>query len=169
MNLKHIALAWALLPCAAHAGSALLSAPLPDLQGKPHHLGEWNGKIRIVNFWATWCAPCRSEMPLLAATRGQYRQQGVEVIGIAVDQASEVQAYFGPGKADYPILVATEQGQALMKASGNPFAAMPFTVLLDAGGNIVRRHQGVLDARLLKEWLALANNSPRSTSSKGKS
>lgn len=165
MNWKHIALAWALLPLAAHAGSNIADAPLPDLQGQPHRLDEWKGKLRIVNFWATWCAPCRSEIPLLAATRGQYRQQGVEVIGVAVDQPAEVRAFFASGQSAYPILVAEQQGQALMKAYGNPYAALPFTVLIDAAGKIVQRHQGVLDARLLNEWLTAS----RSTTTKGKS
>lgn len=145
---------------AAHAGagaaSPLLSAALPGLDGKTHHIDDWKGAVRIVNFWATWCAPCRSELPLLSATRQQWQGKGVEVIGVAVDGVDDVRSFAADAQLGFPVLVAQRQGQALMRANGNGFASLPFTLLLDARGRILQRHAGTLDARLLNDWLAQA-------------
>lgn len=163
MTRKHIlsaAICLAALITAAHASagsaSALLSTALPGLDGKSHRIDDWNGAVRIVNFWATWCAPCRSELPLLSATRLQWQGRRVEVIGVAVDSVEEVRSFIAENRLAYPMLVAQQQGQALMRTSGNAYASLPFTLLLDAQGRILQRHAGALDARLLHEWLAQA-------------
>ena len=167
MNIKHLIFAIALTPLVAIGApaSAILGASLPDLNGQHHSIKEWNGKIRIVSFWATWCAPCRTEIPLLTSASEQYRNKGVEVIGVAVDQAEEVREYFKQVPAAYPMLLAPTEGQALMRSGGNTYASLPFTVLLDAQGAILQRHQGAVDAKLIKQWLAaaLANRNNHST------
>lgn len=163
MTLKHLlgaALCAATMAGPAHAGvdtvTTLLATKLAGLDGKAHRIDDWKGDVRIVNFWATWCAPCRSELPLLSATRQQWRGKGVEVIGVAVDGADDVRSFLAQSGIAYPVLVAQKQGQALMRTNGNAFASLPFTLLLDGQGHVLQKHAGVLDARLLNEWLAQA-------------
>ena len=163
MTLKSLAsalLGLAIFATAAHAGAAsaspLLSAALPGIDGKTHHIDDWKGAVRIVNFWATWCAPCRSELQLLSATRKQWQGKGVEVIGVAVDGVDDVRSFVADTPVGFPVLVAQQQGQALMRSNGNAFASLPFTLLLDAHGRVLQRHAGTLDARLLNDWLAQA-------------
>ncbi|RZI43802.1 TlpA family protein disulfide reductase [Herbaspirillum sp. HC18] len=151
-----IASAVALLPlaaCAAGDSAPLLSTALQGLDGRAHRIDEWNGKIRLINFWATWCAPCRQEMPLLDSVRKEWRSKGVEVIGVAVDAGDDVRAFASAAKIAYPMLIAQDEGFGLMQAGGNAYGALPFTLLLDRNGKVVQRHAGVLDANRLKQWL----------------
>jgi len=163
MNLKRSLAALALLavvPVAIAAEnsppSAILGASLQGTDGQVHHVDDWRGKVRIVNFWATWCAPCRSELPLLEAARAKWHGKGVEVIGVAVDQASEVKDFLASGPVHFPILVAEQGGQALMRAGGNTYASLPFTLLIGPDGQVLQRHMGVLDERILRQWLEQA-------------
>jgi len=148
----------AMLPIAAFAGGdqadELLATALSGVDGRAHSIDDWRGKIRVVNFWATWCGPCRSEIPLLSAARKEWRGKGVEVIGVAIDGRDDVRAFVDQARINYPVLVAEQQGQTLMQSGGNTMGTLPFTLLLDQRGNIIRRHAGVLDARLLKTWLS---------------
>ena len=72
---------------------ALRSVTLVDLAGKPRPAAEWDGQVLVWNFWATWCAPCREEIPLLIAAREKYRPSGVEIVGIAIDNAAKVREF----------------------------------------------------------------------------
>jgi thiol-disulfide isomerase/thioredoxin len=141
------------MTCAQASDAPLTSATLAGTDGQTHRIDDWKGAVRIVNFWATWCAPCRYELPVLSAARKQWHARGVEVIGVAVDQASDVQAFLGAAGTGYPVLIAEKEGQALMRTSGNAYASLPFTVLIDRNGVIVHRHQGIVDAHLLDQWL----------------
>jgi len=122
----------------------LLATPLPDLSGQPRRLAEWQGKIVLCNFWATWCAPCRKEIPMLVALRNQYAAQGFEIVGIAVDNEAKVSEFASKYGISYPILVAEARGIDLIRALGNTAGALPFTVILDRSGAIVSRKLGIL-------------------------
>ena len=146
-----------IVPIGAYADNdsalSVLAASLPGLDGRAHRIDEWKGKIRVVNFWASWCSPCRGEIPLLVAVHRDLHAKGVEVIGVAIDTADEVRPIVKEARIDYPILVADQQGQALMQSVGNESGVLPFTLLIDQHGKIVQRHAGLLDARLLQQWL----------------
>lgn len=122
----------------------LLATPLPDLSGRPRRLAEWQGKIVLCNFWATWCAPCRKEIPMLVSLRNQYAPQGFEIVGIAVDNEANVSEFASKYKISYPILVADASGLDLIRALGNTAGALPFTVMLDRNGAIISRKLGIL-------------------------
>ena len=132
---------------------ALLSTNLIDLSGRPRRLSEWQDRILICNFWATWCAPCREEIPLLIAARGKYASLGLEIVGIAIDNASKVRDFAASLKIPYPILLAEADGLELMRKLGNGTGGLPFTVVADRQGNVLHRklgafHPGDLDAIL---------------------
>jgi thiol-disulfide isomerase/thioredoxin len=135
------------------APSILLSAPLAGADQKIHRIDDWRGKLRVVNFWAPWCLPCRAEIPHLISARKEWHRQGLEVIGIAIDSDEQVREFGKQVGIDYPILLADGKGDGLMRTAGNRITALPFTLLLDGEGRILQRHTGPLDAALLRQWL----------------
>ena len=129
----------------SNSGAAeLLATPLPGLDGRMRRLADWRGKVVLCNFWATWCAPCREEIPMLVDLREQYLAQGFEVVGIAVDNEAKVREFAEKYQVSYPILVAEAGGLDLMRALGNTAGALPFTVTLDRQGSILSRKLGIL-------------------------
>ena len=136
-------------PPAAAGVATLMRAELPDLAGKPLTLAAWDGKVRVVNFWATWCAPCRQEIPGLVAIQREHAANGVQVVGIAVDQADKVREYAKEIGINYPVLVAGMEGVNLVRAAGNRTGALPFTVVLDRAGKVVKTHLGLITAEEL--------------------
>ncbi len=124
------------------ASRALFAATLPDLSGKPRRLAEWQGRVVLVNFWATWCAPCREEIPLLVAAMEKYRPGGVEIVGIAVDNAAKVAEFTKTMAISYPVLLAEASGLDLMRQLGNAGGGLPYTVVADRKGALVLRKLG---------------------------
>ncbi len=115
---------------------------LPDLDGNVHKLSDWDGKARLVNFWATWCAPCRREIPLLKSTQDAHAEDNLQVIGIAVDSLGPVQIYAEETNFNYPILIGQEDAMAAAEASGIEFIGMPFTMIIAPGGELLKTHIG---------------------------
>jgi thiol-disulfide isomerase/thioredoxin len=122
----------------------LQSASFPDLDARPRKLSEWQGRVLICNFWATWCTPCREEIPMLVALRGKYGSQGLEIVGIAIDQVVKVREFSASFKISYPVLVADSGALDLMKELGNPGGGLPYTVVVDRKGELVHRQLGLL-------------------------
>lgn len=118
---------------------------LPDLSGQPRSLRSFGARPLIVNFWATWCAPCRNEIPLLRELRRRYRADGLEVIGIAVDFPDAVQSYLRQTPIDYPLLIGEQGGLEAAQRFGMG-SALPFSVFVDARGRIVALKLGELHA-----------------------
>lgn len=116
---------------------------LQDREGKLRRLGEWTGQPLIVNFWATWCAPCVREIPLLSKLRKDRKAQKLEVIGIAVDFREDVLAFANKVKLDYPLLIGEEDGLAAIAAVGMQ-PAFPFTLFADSQQRIVALKVGEL-------------------------
>lgn len=116
---------------------------LADKDGKPRKLGEWSGRPLAVNYWATWCAPCRREIPLLNKLRRERSGQKLEIIGIAVDFRDDVLKYAAETAIDYPLLIGEEDGLEAVKAMGMQ-AAFPFTVFADSRQRIVALKIGEL-------------------------
>jgi len=124
--------------------SALLSTIFPDLAGQPRRLRDWNGRVVACNFWATWCVPCREEVPLLIALYDKYRGKGVEIVGISIDQLSKIGEFAANFKITYPLLVGDARALDLMRQLGNEAGALPYTVLLDRRGVVAYRKLGPL-------------------------
>ena len=110
---------------------ALKHAEFLDLEGRTRRLGEWPGRFLLVNFWATWCSPCLEEIPMLLELRRAYASKGIEIVGIAIDQAAKVGEMARKLAIDYPILVADVRGLQLLRELGNVSGGLPYTVVLD--------------------------------------
>jgi thiol-disulfide isomerase/thioredoxin len=95
-----------------------------------------------VNFWATWCAPCRREIPLLKSTQAAHAANNLQVIGIAVDDLEPVQIYAEETDFNYPILIGQEDAMAAAEASGLDFIGLPFTMIIAPGGELLKTHIG---------------------------
>ncbi|MBI5784801.1 MAG: TlpA family protein disulfide reductase [Rhodocyclales bacterium] len=142
MRLRHWLLALSCSPLLAlaeqPASAPLFAATLVDTQDKPVALEKYRGRPLVVNFWARWCGPCRTEIPLLIKLREDYRQRGLEVLGIAIEDKTEAVRDFAKAyEMDYPVLLAKDQGLPLMQALGNSKQGLPFTVAIDAKGKLV--------------------------------
>ncbi|MFO7543031.1 MAG: TlpA disulfide reductase family protein [Thiobacillus sp.] len=129
---------------ATHAVAGLWQHRFPDVAGRPQDLSQWRGHVLVLNFWASWCAPCREEMPDFAALRARYRAQGVEFVGIAIDNPASVALFLRQHPVNYPILIGGGDAHALARELGNPSGALPFTIVLDRDGTVVLSHLGRL-------------------------
>jgi thiol-disulfide isomerase/thioredoxin len=139
----------------SRSGAAdLLAARFPDLAGRPRRLLEWQGRVLVCNFWATWCAPCREEIPLFVSLREKFVAKGVEIVGIGIDNAAKISEFVKIYKVSYPILVAGAEALELMRKLGNTSGGLPFTVFLDRQGRLVHRKLGPIKAPELEEKLA---------------
>lgn len=126
------------------AAQILAGTELDDLAGGKRTLTHWTGKVVVVNFWATWCPPCREEIPGLIAVRQRFADQGVEVVGVAIDTAEKVQPFAQSLQIDYPLLLGQANALELMRRLGNATGALPYTLVLDRKGAIAARHLGLL-------------------------
>lgn len=137
----------------APAFAALWQVGFADLDGKRQELAQWRGQGLVLNFWATWCQPCREEMPDFSALRAQYRSHGIEFVGIAIDNPTQVAQFLQQLPVDYPILIGEGAAHSLARQLGNPSGALPYTIVLDREGNTVLTHLGRLPRATLESAL----------------
>jgi len=123
---------------------ALLAVRLTDVKGESHTLESWRGRVLVINFWATWCAPCREEIPEFVRMQERYRAQGLQFIGIAFDQPEKVSEFAREFDINYPLLIGGLDTMALMRETGNRIGVLPFTLVMDRQGNVTSRHPGGL-------------------------
>jgi len=117
---------------------------LADLGGVPTPIAHWKGKSLVINFWATWCAPCRREIPMLGSLSAQWADRGIVVVGVAVDQSQAVASYAQELKIPYPLLVGEQDALDAALALGVASPVFPFTVFTDDAGEIVALYVGEL-------------------------
>ncbi|WP_373974579.1 TlpA family protein disulfide reductase [Chitinibacter sp. SCUT-21] len=123
------------------AVDSIWSMSFPDPQGKAQAMKQWQGKMVIVNYWATWCGPCRVEMPEMIALQKQYGKK-VQFIGIAIDEPAPSAQFAKQIGVNYPILIGGNSAMNLMRSQGNNLGGLPFTVFFDAKGQQVSKHVG---------------------------
>ncbi len=128
---------------------------LDGLDGNKRQFSEWDGKHRIVNFWATWCAPCRREIPLLKAFQEQHGADDFQVIGIAVEFPEPVIAYAEEIQFNYPILVGEQDAMAVAESSGISFIGLPFTMIVAKDGTLVGAHMGEIHQQHLDDIVSV--------------
>lgn len=147
----------AIRPSHSLIGQARPALELPDLDGRPQSLDRWNGRLVLVNFWASWCAPCVEEMPLLDRARQRYTGSGLEIIGIASDDPEATRAFLHEHAVGYPILIddpakAGPRGDASL-AFGDDRSVLPYSVLIGRDGRILAQRFGNFTEASLDAWL----------------
>lgn len=131
----------------------LYSTRYPALDGRPTALAEWQGRVMVLNFWATWCAPCREEIPSFMRIARAFAARGVQFVGIAIDNRERVADFVRSVKLDYPVLLAEAEGMELAARAGDVRQALPYTAVVDRGGQVVRTRLGVYPAADLRRTL----------------
>lgn len=115
---------------------------LKDLDGKPHHISEWDGKVVVLNFWGSWCPPCRDEIPLFNQLQAEYGKQGLQFIGVAVDSHEAVARFTQKVPLNYPNLVGQDDARQVTIQYGNVQDGYPYTVIIDRHGKVQYTYLG---------------------------
>ena len=125
------------------------AARLADLKGANQGLAQWRGQVLVVNFWATWCAPCREEIPGFVNLQQRYGSRGLRLVGIAIDQPDKVAEFAREFRINYPLLTGSLETMELLRQAGNRAGVLPYTLVIDRKDNLVSREPGGLkEARL---------------------
>ncbi len=126
---------------------------LPDLQGQMHNIREWDGKVIVLNFWATWCPPCRKEIPDFIRLQTELGPRGVQFVGVAIDDRQAVQDFRDEMGINYPLLIGEADATAVSQNYGNRMAALPFTAIINRDGKIVQARPGEFSEAQMRSLL----------------
>jgi len=136
------------------AVAALMQVSMKDSAGKQRKMSEWQGKVLVLNFWATWCPPCVSEMPELVALQNDFGSKNVQVVGIGIDSPSNIREFAEKHQITYPLLLGGLEGSELSKQFGNESGGLPFTLLIGADGSVRKSYMGRLDMQQVRTDLS---------------
>lgn len=135
------------------APSQLFAQRYRDVTGQPQALRPWRGKLLVVNFWATWCAPCIKEMPELQRISDEFAAQGVHVLGLGIDTLENIQAFAQKHQIRFPLYAAERPGLVLAQAFGNQERILPYTLIILPNGTVAQTKVGPIHAAELRSWL----------------
>ncbi|MBD3669545.1 MAG: TlpA family protein disulfide reductase [Gammaproteobacteria bacterium] len=117
---------------------------LPDTEGKMRNIAEWDGKVILLNFWASWCPPCREELPDFVRLYEDYKDKGFMVVGVGIDKRQDLVDFMNSMGVEYPVMVSETEGIRIAQAYGNKIGALPYSVIIDREGRIVESHISLL-------------------------
>lgn len=140
-------------PTAAGSTIPIFDLVLTDLKGQPQSLGQWRGKLLIVNYWATWCHPCREEMPGFSRLQDKYRDKDVQFVGISIDNAEKILEFQKTTPVSYPLLIGDMGVMENSAGLGNTRQALPFTAVFDRQGRLFSTKLGRLGESELERQL----------------
>lgn len=140
-------------PAAAGAAAAILSSRLHTLDGAARTLEQYRGRVLAINYWATWCAPCREEIPLFVRLQQEYGARGLQFVGIAIDQPDPVRRFATEYRINYPLLIGGIDAVELSRQAGNRAGVLPYTLVLDRRGNIAASLVGGITETRMREQL----------------
>ena len=126
----------------ARGAAMVLALTLPNPAGKDESLAQYRGKLLVVNFWATWCVPCREEMPEFVHLQNEFGAKGIQFVGIAVDDADKVSQFSKDIGLNYQALIGGYGALELSRALGNRVMALPFTIVIGRDGKVELTHLG---------------------------
>ena len=132
------------------AADAVMTLTLPDLEGRPQAISQWRGKVLVVNFWASWCAPCVEEMPAFSRLQGLFAAQGVQFVGIGIDEVDNMRTFVNSRPVTYPLLAATP---AISEMPGVQVKGLPYTLVIGRDGRLETSRLGRLDEARLEPIL----------------
>ncbi len=115
---------------------------LPDVQGRLQAMKQWQGRVMVVNFWATWCEPCREEVPALVRVQEKLGANGLQIVGIGIDSAGKIREFAKEYQVTYPLVVAGVEVLEISRKLGNRPGGLPHTVVLDRRGRLAGAHLG---------------------------
>ncbi|PWG64912.1 TlpA family protein disulfide reductase [Spiribacter halobius] len=127
---------------------------LPDLAGDTRSITEWDGRIVVLNFWATWCAPCREEIPLFTELQARYGDEGVQFLGVAIDRREAITEYLDRVEMGYPTLYGMQAAMDVAASYDNHAGTLPYTVIIDRDGDIRHYFRGQVHREDLQPILA---------------
>jgi thiol-disulfide isomerase/thioredoxin len=136
-----------------NAVAALFKLQLPDLAGRQQSFVQWRGRLLLVNFWATWCEPCREEVPALVRLQAKYGDKSVQLVGISIDSVDKISDFASKFAVNYPLTVGGLESIDLARQLGNRAGALPFTVLISPHGQLIASHLGGMNDRSLSEFV----------------
>lgn len=129
-----------------------VTTALPALDGHDYSLEHWKGKVILINFWASWCAPCQYEIPKLVKMQNHYADKGLQVVGIGVDREMPLRNVSRSLGINYPVLIADDaRGRALLERWGNEQQIVPYNVVIDKNGKISFLHLGQFDEEIFED------------------
>lgn len=137
----------------AESLEALTQQPFRDAAGAPVQLDRWRGQLLVVNFWATWCAPCKEEIPGFIEVQRDLPSGRASIIGIAIDSAANVSEFATTAQFNYPILIGGANTIELLRRLGNPTGGLPYTLILGADGKVIATHLGVITPEGLRKQI----------------
>lgn len=130
-----------------------------DAEDNELAFSKWRGKVLVVNFWATWCPPCREEMPGFSRLQEKYAAKGVQFAGIALDSAANVLAFSQKEKVSYPLLIGEADAASLARELGNAKLGLPYTLILTTSGEVRFTRMGGISERELDDLLGKMSGS----------
>lgn len=142
--------AWAGVP-ASDTPARPASFALPGLDGRQHELAEWRDKVILLNFWASWCSPCQSEIRDLVTFQARYGAEGLQIVGIGMDDEVKLRNVQRSLGINYPVLLSKSSGGTLMSRYGNREGVVPYSVLISRTGEVVYTHAGTIDGETFAE------------------
>ena len=131
----------------------LYAANFSDLAGNSQQLSNWRGKVLVLNFWATWCAPCREEIPDFILADAEYRAKGVAIVGLALDEQAKVAEFAKTFGITYPLLIGGAEAYDFAARLGNKVRGIPFTAIIDREGKVVYLGVGTVRKKELDKVL----------------
>ena len=138
----------------ANQGMAIPPFQLPDLNNEMRNQDDWLGKVVVLNFWAVWCPPCRTEMPEFIELQQEYGEEGLQFVGIAIDTRETVEKFTRQIGVNYPILIGDSNDMLISKKLGNRFEGLPFTAIFDREGKLIHFQIGQISKKRIIEKIS---------------
>ncbi len=132
----------------------IYSTRFADVDGNEQILGQWQHRLLVINFWATWCTPCKEEMPMFAKMQGKYGKDGLQIVGIAVDSRENVVKFIQNSPVGYPLLPDEARAIEFSKRLGNRLGLLPFTVAFRPGGELIFSRMGLIKEQEMDKLVA---------------